>query len=419
MAELALLGGAPVKAQPGEYLAWPVGGKLEEEALKRVLHSGNWGTIGPESVAFNREYADYCHAKHGVSVTNGTVSLEIILRALEIGRGDEVIVPPYTFSATVHAVCLAGAVPVFADTDPDTYTICPASVEERITPKTRAIIAVHLGGRPCDMDALLAIAEKHKLPLIEDAAHAHGSEWKGRRAGSLGTAGSFSFQASKNISCGEGGFITTNDDDLFERIWKIHNCGRGTGDLTSSLVNLDFDEPVVSTNARMAEWQAAILRARMDRIDRDIDTREANARYLGAEMAKFPFLELLKEDDRITRNSLHLFVFKYKAEGLKGVSRKAFIRALNAEKVTMAAEGYNEPLYRMQFLYSDDFKRLTGATFTDPTAMLPGNELCAAREGCWMYHSALLGDKSDMDAMLEAMKKIQDNADALLKWGGK
>ena len=120
MASLALTGGYPVKAQPGGYLAWPVGGLLEEEALKRVLHSGQWGTMGPEAEAFSQEYAAYCQARHGLAVVNGTVSLELILRALEIGRGDEVIVPPYTFSATVHAVCMAGAVPVFADTDQQT-----------------------------------------------------------------------------------------------------------------------------------------------------------------------------------------------------------------------------------------------------------------------------------------------------------
>lgn len=408
MASLALTGGYAVKSQPGGYLTWPVGGPLEEEALKRVIRSGQWGTMGPEATAFSREYADYCQAKHGLSVINGTVSLELILRALEIGRGDEVIVPPYTFSATVHAVCMAGAVPVFADTDQQTYTLLPASVEDRITPRTRAIIAVHLGGRPCDMDALNEIASRHHLALIEDAAHAHGSEWKGQRAGSLGTAGSFSFQASKNISCGEGGFITTNDTALYEKLWKIHNSGR---ELNGPI------EPVVSANARMAEWQAAVLRARMERIDRDIETRSANAEYLSRQMERFPFLETLQEDERVTRNSLHLFVFKYKSQGLKGVGRDLFIRALNAENVAMAAEGYNEPIYRMRFLYDDAFTRMTGCVFTDPTDQLPNNENCAAREGCWLYHSSLLGDRRDMDDMLEALEKIERHADELLALG--
>ncbi len=404
MAKLAVNGGIPVKNRPGDYMKWPVGGPLEKEALLRVLHSGNWGTIGPESVAFASEYAAYCGAKYGVPVINGTVSLILILRALGIGRGDEVIVPPYTFSATVHAVCLSGAVPVFSDTDPETYTLLPSSVEEKITPRTKAVIAVHLGGRPADMDSLQEICSRHGLKLIEDAAHAHGSEWKQKRTGSLADAGSFSFQASKNISCGEGGFISVNDEALYRKIWKIHNAGRDIAEPT---------DPVVSTNARMAEWQAAVLRARMERLDRDISTRMKNAEFLNREMAKFPFLEPLKQDPRITRNSLHLFVFRYKEEGLPGVSRADFIRALNAENVTQAAEGYNEPLYRMRFLYTEDYRRLTGETFTEPD--LPLNDLCAYKEGCWMYHSALLGTVSDMDDMIEAVGRIAANADELRK----
>jgi dTDP-4-amino-4,6-dideoxygalactose transaminase len=408
MAALALTGGYPVKTGPSAYMAWPVGGSAEEEALKRVLHSGKWGTMGPEAEAFSREYADYCQARYGLAVLNGTVSLELLLRALEIGRGDEVIVPPYTFSATVHAVCLSGAVPVFADTDPATYTILPSSVEAHITPRTRAIIAVHLGGRPCDMDALRALARRHQLILIEDAAHAHGSEWNHKRTGSLADAGSFSFQASKNISCGEGGMITTDDGALYDKLWKIHNNGRDREDEI---------EGVVSTNGRMAEWQAAILRARMGRIDEDIETRMENAAYLGRELACFPFIELLRDDPRITRNSLHLFVFKYKAQELKGVPRSLFIRALNAENVTMAAEGYNEPIYKMRFLYTPDYQRLTGRSFENPQDVLPNNEMAAGQEGCWMYHSALLGSQKDMGDILEAVEKIAHNSDELLKMG--
>jgi len=405
MSTLACLGGAPVKAALSPYHAWPTAGESEREAMRRVLHSGTWGTIGPESVAFGREFADYCQAEFGLAVINGTVSLELILRALEIGRGDEVIVPPYTFSATIHSVCLAGAMPVFADTDTETYTLSPASVEAHITDRTRAIIAVHLGGRPCDMDALLAIAQKHDLPLIEDAAHAHGSEWRNQRIGSLGTAGSFSFQASKNISCGEGGFITTRNEALYRKIWKIHNSGRDLAEAT---------DPVISTNARLAEWQCALLRARMLRLDGDIEKRMENAAYLDREMAEFPFLKPLKADERITRNGLHLYVFRYLQENL-GISRELFLKALAAENVTQAGPGYCEPLYDAAFLYSPAFEKMTGRKFANPKAELPGNERCAHLEGCWMYHSSLLGERSDMDAMLEAFEKIARHADELRK----
>ncbi|MCF0136103.1 MAG: DegT/DnrJ/EryC1/StrS family aminotransferase, partial [Lachnospiraceae bacterium] len=170
---------------------------------------------------------------------------------------------------------------------------------------------------------------------------------------------------------------------------------------------------VVSTNARMPEWQAAVLRARMLRLDADIEKREENARYLSREMVKFPFLEMLDEDPRITRNSLHLFVFKYKKEGLSGVSRRDFIRALAAENVAVPGEGYSDPLYKAQFLYSDDFTRLTGRTFTDPTKELPGNERMALEEGCWLYHTSLLGERADMDLLLEAIEKISRGRDDL------
>lgn len=406
--KLACLGGTPVCLESPETLRWPTGGELEREALLRVLASGTWGTLGPENAAFSEEYAKYCHARYALPVLNGTVSLELLLRALGIGRGDEVIVPPYTFTASVTAIALVGAMPVFADIDPDTYTISPESTEAAITERTRAIIGVHLGGRPFDVDAIKAIADRHGLHLIEDAAHAHGSEWQGRRVGSLGTAGSFSFQASKNISCGEGGAITTNDEALYQRLWGIHHNGRKYGEY-------GYDHPYLGTDARLAEWQCAMLRARMARLDADIDRRMDSARYLDEQLAQFPFFRAMKPDQRITRNGLHLYSFKYLEEGLKGLSRSVFLKALAAENVCMAADGYSQPIYELEFLRTAAFEKAAGCAFIPPKPeTMPHNERAAKKEGAWLYHSSLLGERRDIDKIIEAFAKIQQQADELL-----
>jgi len=406
MSKLAILGGSPVFDHLPEYAAWPRGGELEKEALLRVLYSGVWGTLGEENKNFSEKYAEYCNAKYALPVLNGTVSLELIFRALGIGYGDEIIVPPYTFSASVHSIALAGAMPVFADIDPETFTLSPESVRSKITPRTRAILGVHLGGRPFDVDALREIAEEHDIYLIEDAAHAHGSEWRGRRAGSLCKAGSFSFQASKNISCGEGGAITTNDQALYEKLWSMHHNGRAFGDGA-------YDHPVLGTDARLAEWQCAILLARMERLDRDIERRMKNAAYLDENLEKLGYIKPLRKDERITRNSLHLYCFRYVPEALKDLPRKVFVKALRAELGGSISEGYCDPIYDMEMLYTDDFKRMTGRTFVNPKAELPGNERIAHTEGCWMGHVSLLGPQIDTERIVEAFARIGENVDVL------
>ena len=403
MSKLAILGGTPVFDQPPAYTLWPRGGEKEKEALLRTLRSGVWGTLGEENKRFAEAYAAYCQTAYALPVLNGTISLELIFRALGIGYGDEVIVPPYTFSASVHSIALAGAMPVFADIDPETFTLDPVSVEQRVTPKTRAILGVHLGGRMFDADALSDIAARHGLYLIEDAAHAQGSEWKGHRAGSVGIAGSFSFQASKNICSGEGGAVTTNDQALYQKLWSLHHNGRAfeTG---------HYDHPYLGTDARLSEWQCAILSARLERLDADIELRMKNAAYLDEQLSALPYFKALEQDDRITRNSMHLYCFRYLAEGLEGLPRRLFIKALQAEIGNVVCEGYCEPIYDMAMLYSDDFKRMTGRVFTNPREQLPGNERIAHAEGCWMTHSSLLGPQSDMDRIVEAFAKVGSGA---------
>lgn len=405
MSNLAITGGNPIRAQRPGYFSWPVSGPKEREGLLRALKSGIWGPLGSENADFSQRYAAYCGVKRALPVLNGTVSLELIFRALGIGYGDEIIVSPYTFSASVHAIVLAGARPVFADIDPNTYTICPQSASDHITDRTKAILCVHLGGRPVDMDALSQVATKHQVLLIEDAAHAHGSQWRDSRIGSLGIAGSFSFQASKNLSCGEGGAITTNDTALYEKLWSIHHNGRSYGDS-------GYNHPVLGTNARLAEWQCSLLLAGMERLDKDIETRMHAAKRLDKALSALPYIELLRRDERITRNAYHLYVFRYKPEVL-GISRELFIRALDAENVCIPSTGYSQPIYDMKMLYTDDFNRLTGCIFQNPKDELPHNQRAAHQEGCWLYHSSLLGADEDTDKIIEAFERIGQAADAL------
>src|SRR3954447_19889680 len=196
---LALLGGKPVRTRP--FTASPVFGKAEEERLLRTLRSGQWGRLdGAEVDEFEKRFAALHGCRHGVAVVNGTVSLRIALLAAGIAAEDEVIVPPYTFFSTASAVVEANAVPVFADINLDTFNLDPEAVAAAITPRTKAIIPVHFAGQPADMDPIMAIAERHNLLVIEDAAHAHGASYKNRPAGSLGRMASFSFQSSKNLT---------------------------------------------------------------------------------------------------------------------------------------------------------------------------------------------------------------------------
>jgi len=402
MAKLAIKGGKPLRGNK-TFPKWPIYDDREMKALERVLKSGVWSTRGPEVQKFEKRFAEYQGVQYGVAVTNGTVTLEIILRALGIGYGDEVIVPPYTFIATASAVMTVGAAPVFVDIESNTYNIDSSKIEEAITPRTRAIIPVHIGGRACDMDKIMEIAKKHNLYVIEDCAHAHGSEWKGKRVGSIGDAGSFSFQSSKNLNSGEGGFITTNNLKIFEKCWSIHHCGRDVnGTVWYGHVN-------IGTNARMTEWQAAILDVQMDRLDEQIERRMENARYLTLRLNEIPCIETFPYDERVTRNSYHLYLFKYHEEKCKGLPREEFIKAVTAEGVRLTP-GYS-CLYKQPIFSGEEFKKRVGTSINYKDLYLENVEKATTKEGIWFTQNMLLGDKSDMDDIADAIIKVYENVD--------
>jgi len=404
MSRLAVKGGNPLRTE--KFPSWPQYGEKESTALQRVLESGVWGTLGSEADKFVKSYSAYQHCKYGVAVTNGTTTLEIILRALGVGYGDEVIIPPYTFNATASSVISQGATPVFTDIEEDTFNMDPDKIESVITSRTKAIIAVHVGGRACNMDKIMEIAKKHNLYVIEDAAHSNGSEWKGKRVGSIGQAGSFSFQASKNLTAGEGGFISTNETWIFEKCWAIHHCGR---DIHNKVW---YDHPHIGTNARMTEWQAAILNIQMEKLDIQIEKRMRNAQYLDSRLKEIPCIEILNRDERITRNSYHLFIFKYKSEKCKGLSREAFLRALGAEGIPCSS-GY-VCLYKQHVFDSPEFRRATGSNIHYGELNLEVAEKLSESEGAWLTQNLLLSEKKDMDQIADAIVKVYENADELI-----
>jgi dTDP-4-amino-4,6-dideoxygalactose transaminase len=399
---LAMDGGPKTREKP--WHPWPVWDETEEKALLDVLHSGQWWMVGGERVKeFEEAFARFHDAKHAVCVTNGTAALEVALRALGIGCGDEVIVPPYTFIATASSVLAVSATPVFVDIEPGSLNMDQSKIEAAITPRTKAIIPVHIAGGPADMDGILEVARKHDLRVIEDAAQAHGAEWKGRKVGALGDMGTFSFQASKNLNAGEGGVIVTNDDDLADRAWSVANVGR-----TKS--GKWYEHHVLGGNFRLTEWQGAILLAQLSRLADQTRRRNENAGYLTERLSAITGIKPLPRDPRVTSHAYHLFVFRYDPDKFGGRSREEFIRAVNAEGVPCTA-GY-VPLYKEVV-----FQRKTvgqgawcqASSHIDYAAYEAQCPVCeeVCQDAVWIIQHLLLGPREDMDDIVAAVGKIQ------------
>ena len=391
-------GGPPVRRSP--FPSWPVFGEAEEHRLTRALRSGKWGRLDGEEVAhFERRFADYHQARHGIAVVNGTVALRLALLAAGIQAGDEVIVPPYTFIATASAVVEANAVAVFADLQLDTINIDPKAIEAAVTSRTRAIIPVHFGGLPVNMDAILEIAARHNLIVIEDACHAHGAAYKGRRVGGIGHLGVFSFQSSKNLTCGEGGIIVTNDDALAERCWSLHNCGRKPD-------RPWYEHFRLGGNCRLSEFQGALLNAQWERFPSQADARERNGLALAERLALIPGIDPQTRTADCTRHGYHLFSIRFNSEEW-GVSRAAFLEALSAEGIPNF-QGYPIPLYEQVLFTEQEFESYSGArSKTDyGQAHCPQCEKICSQQGVWLPQNLLLGGRQEVEDIAAAFEKV-------------
>jgi len=406
LSKLAVKGGKPVRTKP--YPKWPIFDERELEALKEVLYSGVWGIGGTKKKEFEEKFAAYQDARYGVAVTNGTAALEVVFRATGIGMGDEVVMPAYTFMATAAAILYVGALPVFVDIDPETFTIDPEKIEDAITNKTKAIVPVHIGGCPADMDSILRTAKKHDLFIVEDACQAWGAEWRGRKVGALGDMGTFSFQSSKNITSGEGGMVVTNDRKLYELCWSYHNCGR-------TVEGAWYQHDLLGANLRMTEFQAAILLVQLTRLEEQTKRRNENARYLSKRLSEINGVEPLKKDPRVTRHAYHLYIFKYDAEQFRGLPKDRFVQALRAEGIPCSG-GY-KPLYKEKFMLNLVNNRFLVREYGEKTdysrVRLPVTEKMCYDEAVWFYQYMLLGTKEDMDDIVDAIVKIQEHADEI------
>ena len=407
MSDLALLGGKKSKSKP--FPAWPQFDGTERQALNEVLESRVWWrTPGTKTLEFEGQFARFHGARHGIAVTNGTAALEVTMAAIGIGAGAEVIVPNFTFVATASAVLFANALPVLVDVESDTYCIDPQLAEAAITPRTKAIIAVHMGGHPSDLDKLKEITGRHKIALVEDSSHAHASEWRGKRIGTFGVAGTFSFQSSKLMTAGEGGIIISNDDNFERQARSVHDCGRMPGEWF-------YSHFIYGSNYRLNEWQGAVLTAQLGRLDEQTRRRHQNARLLDRELSKIPGITPQKLDDRCTRNGQYAYIFHVDQKQFADISTERFIEAMNAEGIPNQAS--YPPLHELHMFRNGEYrKRLAGAQAKEDHAFLKQsfpNTQRAAWETVWIPQPALLGDELDMNEIVSAIRKIQENAKKL------
>jgi perosamine synthetase len=405
----AALGGTPIRSAP--FPSWPVSDGLEERALAGVLQSGRWNRASRVE-AFEREYAALTGAAHCLAVANGTSALLTALAVLDVGPGDEVIVPPYTFVATINVVLQRHALPVFVDSDIETFQIDAWRIEAAITPRTKVIMPVHLGGSAADLDAILSLGRSRNIPVLEDACQAHLAEWRGRKVGSLGVAGAFSFQASKNLNSGEGGALITSDAAFADAAYAFHNNStpRGGG---------GFAYRGPGLNLRLTEFQAAVLSSQMTRLAAQAARRDENGAYLTHQLAEIDGITPTRMYAGCTRNAYHLYMFRYDAAGFGGLSRDGFLRALRAEGIP-ASGGYN-PLNKapsvLGTLASRAFVRIYGkktlAGLAERNACPVNDRLC--QEAVWLTQTMLLGPRTDMDDIAAAARKVQASGAALAR----
>lgn len=398
--QLARDGGRPVrKTRKQPFHAWPVHDEREIEALREVVDSGNWGGFPSPNVQASRfaeAFASFQGAKYAVCTSSGTTAIEVALKAAGLRTGDEVIIPALTFVATAAAALYMGAVPVFVDIDEGTWCIDPAKAEAAVTPRTKAILPVHLGSRMADMDAIMDIARRHNLRVIEDCAHMQGGAWQGRGAGSIGDLGAFSFQNSKLMTAGEGGIVLTSDDELASMCHAYVDCGRlRPGDAAPKA------QGVFGWNYRITEFQAAVLRVQLERLPEQQRVREANKAYLTERLQQMDGVETLREEPRMTTKSGYGFYFKYLSDRCGEKPRDEFFIALRYEGIP-ASGAFYEPVYRDKLFAWRDVT--TGVDYSNVSC--PVAERAAYEQSIWLPHEIFLGPREDVDDVVRAIEKV-------------
>ena len=413
MSELAILGGS--KSRTEAYPEWPVWDERDVQAVAEVIRSGRWGGFpypGPKTAELAKKFSEMQGGGSAVPMINGTVTMEVALRAAGIGWGDEVIVPAYTFQATASAPMAAGAIPVIVDVDPNTYCLDPKAVAKAITPKTKAIIPVHLGSNMADMDEIMELAEKHNLIVIEDCAHAHGAKWRGLGAGTIGHFGSFSLQSSKTLTSGEGGILLCRTPEFAAKAASVIDCGRphalGGGEEDANGLSLQ------GANYRLSELQAALALVGIERFPAQAKQREEMAAYMDEALSEIPGVRVLKHDERHTTRSFYRYIFAIDPNQF-GVEHEVLCAALDAEGISCWT-GYeamnNYELFQPQ-----------KSTLAVPNAFpeyfkfkemnLPEATRACEHEAVWLDENIFRAGPKGVDDAVLAIKKIQKNAKEL------
>lgn len=397
MKTLAINGGKKTKTK--DFPKWPFSNERERALIGEVLETGNWWRMAGDKVkTFERNFADLHNVKYCLGVTNGTHAIELALTALGIKRGDEVIVPAVTFISTGSAVIYVNATPVLVDIDPETFCMSPEAFENAITPKTKAVIPVHMAGHACDMEKICAIARKHNIKVIEDAAHAHGGECNHKKIGTYGDMAIFSFQNGKIMTCGEGGALVTNNEELYKKAFLIHGVGRPEGDKV-------YEHAVLGSNYRMNEFSAAILIAQQERLESMNKKREENASKLDKLLSGIKGITPQCSKEYATLNTHYMYMFYYNPEYFNNLSREKFIEYLNAEGIP--AFICFPVLSDTTFFKNNEFySRISDVTECTRYEIPHAKKI--AREVVWIPHYTLLGDEKDIAEIYYAIKKIQD-----------
>ena len=405
----AIIGGA--KSLTSGFPAWPVYDKTEENALLNVLNSNAWGRLdGKVSAGFEEKFSQMMGVKHSLAVSSGTSALYTMLGALDTGPGDEILIPVYTFVATYNVVVLNYALPVFIDTDMETFQMDAGKIEQAITKETKLIMPVHIGGTPCDLDKILSIGKKHNLPIIEDACQAHLAEWKGTRVGSFGLGGAFSFQSSKNLNCAEGGAIISNDSEFIRKCYGFHNQGQG-GTSTAYVPG----EGTRATNLRITEFQSNLLLAQMTRLEQQAKKRSENAAYLTKMLNEIPGITPAKWYEGTTNSAYHLYMFRYDKSHFAGMSRERFVRAIEAEGIPCST-GYgqmNKDAYVQGLAKNKFYLKIYGEKVMKEWLernQCPQNDKLTGEQALWFLQFMMLGTKTQMEQIAEAIRKIQKYA---------
>lgn len=386
-----------MKQKTDRFPNWPIFDENEQREVLEVINSGQWWRMSGSKVKqFEKMFAELHQTSHALAVTNGTHAIELALLALGVKSGDEVIVPAFTFISTALPVMRLGAVPVPVDVDAETFCIDPLKVREAVTDRTVGIIPVHMAGHMCDMDLLKQIADEFDLFIVEDACHAHGAEWKGKRAGSFSEAGVFSFQQFKLMTAGEGGALVTNSKELYDKAFLYHNVGRPLGDKT-------YQHLLEGSNYRMSEFQAAVLLQQANRLEAQNELRERNSLILDDQMRKIEGIVPQARRKECTIHSHYMYMFYYDPAMFGGLPREKFVELLNQEGIPAYiaySQIHETPIYK-------EFLAKLGEDYYFANQLQCPVSKKISKEVIWIHHRVLLGDEDMVLGIADTIREIQ------------